>query len=154
MRVFFPSYAPRYYTNIDKTIAGGSYALAGARPSFEATVVQKLREAGAIILGKTNMSEFGYSRTPKAPNGWSSLHGQCTGAFFAHQDPSGSSSGCGVAMSLGLAAATIGGEVCSCYNVVGGIGLISRICEKNRHLEVSRTLRIEMVLLGSNQRWD
>lgn len=90
---------------------GGSYALVGARPSLESTVVQKLRAAGAIILGKTTMSEFGYSRTPKAPNGWSPLHGQCTGAFFAHQDPAGSSSGCGVAMSLGLAAVTIGGEV-------------------------------------------
>lgn len=93
--------------------SGGSYALVGARPSFESTIVQKLRKAGAVILGKTTMSEFGYSRTSKAPNGWSPLHGQCTGAFSANQDPSGSSSGCGVAMSLGLAAATIGGEVCS-----------------------------------------
>lgn len=84
----------------------------GARPPFESTVVKKLRAAGAIILGKTTMSEFGYSRTPNAPNGWSPLHGQCLGAFCADQDPRGSSSGCGVAMSLGLAAATIGGEVC------------------------------------------
>lgn len=68
------------------------------------------------------MSEFGYSRTPNAPNGWSPLHGQCTGAFFAQQDPSGSSSGSGVSMSLGLAAANIAGEVCpdTRDNVGGG----------------------------------
>lgn len=89
----------------------GSSALFGARPSNEASVVKRLRDAGAIILGKTTVTEWSNSRSSDTPNGWSPASGQCYGAFFGMQDPEGSSSGCAVAMSIGLAAATIGTEV-------------------------------------------
>lgn len=89
----------------------GSFALVGARPSTEASAVKRLRDAGAVILGKTNGTEWSNSRSPHTPNGWSALYGQCYGAFFGSQDPEGSSSGCAVAMSVGLAAAAVGVEV-------------------------------------------
>jgi len=91
----------------------GSLALVGSRPSMEATVVKRLRDAGAVILGKGTMSEWSHTRSPKVPNGWSATGGQCVGPFYSNQDPQGSSSGCAVAASIGLAPATIGGEVSS-----------------------------------------
>ncbi|KAJ5668934.1 amidase [Penicillium macrosclerotiorum] len=93
----------------------GSFALRGARPPREATMVQKLRDAGAIILGKTNVSEFGYARSGCMPHGWSPMYGQCQATFYGSQDPQSSSSGSAVAMSQGLAAATIG------VDTIGGI---------------------------------
>ncbi|CAG8382191.1 unnamed protein product [Penicillium salamii] len=72
----------------------------------------KLREAGAIILGKTNVSEWGMSRSENCKSGWSALYGQAVGAFHEDQDPQGSSSGSAIAMSLKLASFAIGGETC------------------------------------------
>lgn len=89
----------------------GSLALVGSRPSVEATAVRRLREAGAIILGKGTMSEWNYARSGNVPSGWSATSGQCVGPFYSDQDPQGSSSGCAVAASIGLAPATIAGEV-------------------------------------------
>ncbi|CAG8250879.1 unnamed protein product [Penicillium salamii] len=72
----------------------------------------KLREAGAIILGKTNVSEWGISRSENCKSGWSALYGQAVEAFHEDQDPQGSSSGSAIAMSLKLASFAIGGETC------------------------------------------
>jgi amidase len=89
----------------------GSYALVGAKPKLEATVVRKLREAGAIILGKANLSEWANCRWTNAGTGWTARGGQCTGAFFPNMKASGSSTGSAVGTSLGLAFASIGTEV-------------------------------------------
>ncbi|KAG4437816.1 hypothetical protein IFR05_006703 [Cadophora sp. M221] len=89
---------------------GGSLALAGATFKREATIITKLKESGAIILGKTNLSEWGMSRSNSCPNGWSALFGQAMGAYSENQDPQGSSSGSAIAMSMSFASATIGGE--------------------------------------------
>lgn len=85
----------------------------GAKVPRDATVVRKLREAGAIILGKANLSQWSNSRSSivGSSNGWSAHGGQVHGAYVAQQDPCGSSSGSAVSSSVGLAAATLGVEV-------------------------------------------
>lgn len=75
----------------------GSWALLGAKVRRDATVAQKLRLAGAILLGKTNLSQWANFRSQNSSNGWSALGGQVYGPYFPNQDPSGSSSGSAVA---------------------------------------------------------
>ncbi|KAF8653648.1 hypothetical protein AX16_003800 [Volvariella volvacea WC 439] len=114
----------------------GSFSLLGSVVSDDASVVKRLREAGAIVLGKANLSEFGHFRGHIA-SGWSGRGGQCTSAYFPNADPSGSSSGSGVAASIGLAAVTLGTETdgsiispSSHNNIVGikpTVGLTSRV---------------------------
>lgn len=90
----------------------GDIAFIAAKPKHEATVVKKLREHGAVILGKTTLTEWANYRSPgKAPNGWAATGGQCYGVFVEDQDPGGSSSGSGVAVALGLAPAALATEV-------------------------------------------
>jgi amidase len=89
----------------------GSLLLLGAKPSEEARLVQILREAGAVILGKTNLSEWAGFRTESGVHSWSSRGGTVFGAYCENMKSGGSSSGAAVATSLGLAAATIGSEV-------------------------------------------
>ena len=97
----------------------GCSGLLGARPHFEATVITRLRDQGAIVLGKTAVTEWANYRSPDQPmGGWSAVSGQCTGSFHVNQYPSGSSSGCAVATALGLAAATLGTEVIPEFNAV------------------------------------
>lgn len=88
----------------------GSYALAGAKVPRDSTIAAKLRQAGAIILGKANLSQWANFRSDNSSNGWSAIGGQVVGAYFPGQDPSGSSSGSAVSSSLGLALATLGSE--------------------------------------------
>ena len=88
----------------------GSTALADSVPEEDAALVEALRESGAIVLGKTNLSEFAYFMTSDAPAGYSSLGGQTLNPYDVTESPSGSSSGSGVAASAGLAAATVGTE--------------------------------------------
>lgn len=71
----------------------------------------KLRKAGAVILGKTNLSQWANYRSNNTTNGWSAYGGQTEAAYYPHQDPSGSSSGSGVSSSIGLALAALGSEV-------------------------------------------
>ncbi|KAF3388086.1 putative amidase [Talaromyces pinophilus] len=79
-----------------KTTAGCK-ALQGAKPKLETTVIRKLREQGAILLGKTALTQWANYRSPQtAPNGWSSVGGQCIAPYAEYQDPSGSSSGSAV----------------------------------------------------------
>ena len=75
----------------------GSWALLGAKVPQDATVAQKLRAAGAVLLGKTNLSQWANNRSLNSSNGWSALGGQVYGPYFPNEDPSGSSSGSGVA---------------------------------------------------------
>jgi amidase len=88
----------------------GSYALLGATVPRDSWMAAKLRQAGAVILGKTNLSQWANFRSSNSSNGWSAYGGQTYGAYFPGQDPSGSSSGSGVASSLGLALASLGTE--------------------------------------------
>ncbi|KAL2692539.1 hypothetical protein Neosp_002949 [[Neocosmospora] mangrovei] len=98
-------------TTDDMTSSSGCTGLLDAKPRLEATVVRKLRDAGAVILGKTTASQWANFRSPDTvPSGWSATTGQCFGAFHDGQTPSGSSSGSAVAMSLGLAAVSLGTE--------------------------------------------
>ncbi|KAJ7088542.1 amidase signature enzyme [Mycena crocata] len=111
----------------------GSFALLGSVVPDDAGVVKRLRKAGAIILGKTNMSEFAGIR---GNNGWSGRGGQTTSPYFPQANPCGSSSGSAVAAAIGLAAVTVGTEtdgsiICpSSNNNIAGIkptlGLTSR----------------------------
>ncbi len=74
-------------------------------------MAKKLRQAGAIILGKTNLSQWANYRSNNSSNGWSAQGGQTYAAYYPNLDPSGSSSGSGVAASPGLALAALGTEV-------------------------------------------
>ncbi|KAF5343741.1 hypothetical protein D9756_011530 [Leucocoprinus leucothites] len=87
----------------------GSFSLLGSIVPDDAGVVKRLRAAGAIILGKANLSEWAHFRG-NLPSGWSGRGRQCTNAYFPNADPCGSSSGSGVAASIGLAAVTLGTE--------------------------------------------
>src|SRR5688572_8876535 len=93
----------------DMPTTAGSIALKGSVPLTEATITTKLEDAGAIILGKTNLSEFANWVALGMPNGYSSLGGQVRNAYSLG-DPSGSSSGSGVAGSMAFAAGTVGTE--------------------------------------------
>ncbi|CAK6689434.1 amidase [Synechococcus sp. BA-124 BA4] len=114
----------------------GSLALVGNIAPRDAAVVARLRQAGAVLLGKTNMSEWGYMRSTRACSGWSSRGGQVRNPYVLDRSPLGSSSGSAVAVAAGLCTAAIGAEVdgsivrpASSNAVVGlkpTVGLISR----------------------------
>lgn len=89
---------------------GGALALEHAMPLGDAAIVVRLRTAGAVILGKTNMSELANFLTENMPSGYSSLGGQVLNPYDTTITPSGSSSGSGAAAALGLAPLTIGTE--------------------------------------------
>jgi amidase len=95
----------------------GSWALVGAKVPRDSTIASKLRAAGAIILGKTNLSQWANYRSSNSTNGWSAYGGQTTAAYYPLQDPSGSSSGSGVSSSIGLALAALGSEVKPTFRV-------------------------------------
>ncbi|KAI1380409.1 amidase [Hypoxylon crocopeplum] len=97
-------------TNDKMDTTAGSYVLLGAKVPRDSTIASKLRAAGAVILGKANLSQWANYRSSNSANGWSALGGQVYGVYYPGQDPSGSSSGSGVASSIGLAAASIGTE--------------------------------------------
>ncbi|ELU41347.1 glutamyl-tRNA(Gln) amidotransferase subunit A [Rhizoctonia solani AG-1 IA] len=105
----------------------GSYALLGSTFPGDATVADKLRKAGAIILGKANLSEWMHFRDLFIAQGWSARGGQGTNPYYPGADPCGSSSGSAVATAIGLATASLGTEtvgslICpSSYNNVVGI---------------------------------
>lgn len=90
----------------------GSHVLLGSKPGHEATVATKLRDAGAVLLGKTNQSEWANARWRNASTGWSPRDGQCTGAFYPYMKASRSSTGSAVATCLGPTFASLGTEVC------------------------------------------
>ncbi|KAJ1540156.1 hypothetical protein HK405_011831, partial [Cladochytrium tenue] len=127
----------------------GSYGLLGAKVAEDSTVVAKLRNAGAVILGKANMSQWAMYRSSNSTSGWTSRGGQTYGPFYTHMDPYGSSSGSGVAAAIGLSFAALGTETrgsilvpASKNNVVGikpTVGLTSR------HLVIPITERQDTV---------
>ena len=114
----------------------GSMAMVGARPAKDAFIVQRLREAGAVILGKTNLSEWANIRSSHSTSGWSGRGGLTRNPYALDRNPCGSSSGSGAAVSANLCAVAIGTEtdgsiVCpsSANGIVGikpTVGLASR----------------------------
>lgn len=114
----------------------GSLALENSYPTVDAALVVRLRAAGAVILGKTNLTEFANFLAEGMPGGYSSLGGQVLNPYDASQTTSGSSAGSAVATAAGLATLTIGTETsgsilspAAANSVVGvkpTVGLISR----------------------------
>src|SRR5580658_2178745 len=114
----------------------GSLALVGAKAPNDSAVAQKLREAGAVILGKTNLSEWANIRSDHSTSGWSGRGGQTKNPYALDRNPCGSSSGSGAAIAADLAVVAVGSEtdgsvVCpSSVNGLVGIkptvGLVSR----------------------------
>ncbi|MCL1634346.1 amidase [Luteimonas sp. SX5] len=125
--------------NIDATPmanSAGSLALANHKPKTDAYLVQRLREAGAVILGKTNLSEWANFRSTRSTSGWSGRGGQTKNPYALDRNPCGSSSGTGTAIAANLAAVGIGTETDGsiiCPAAVAGlvgikptVGLVSR----------------------------
>jgi amidase len=114
----------------------GSLALEGSPAAKDAFVVERLRAAGAVILGKTNLSEWANFRSTKSTSGWSGRGGQTRNPYVLDRNPCGSSSGSGTAVAANLAAAAVGTETDGsivCPSAVSGIvgikptvGLVSR----------------------------
>ncbi|MGA2529025.1 MAG: amidase [Acidimicrobiales bacterium] len=100
--------------NIDTTggegTTAGSLALAMSRPLRDAVVVQRLRAAGAIVLAKTNLSEWANFRARHSSSGWSAVGGQCVNPHALNRSPGGSSSGSGAGVAAGLAPISVGTE--------------------------------------------
>lgn len=126
--------------NIDTADAmettAGSLALLGSKPARDAFVVRRLRQAGALILGKTNLSEWANFRSKRSSSGWSGRGGQTLNPYALDRNPCGSSSGSGAAEAADLTVLAVGSEtdgsiVCpSSVNGLVGIkptlGLVSR----------------------------
>jgi len=114
----------------------GSLALSGHRAAEDAPIVRQLREAGAVLLGKTNLSEWANFRSGRSSSGWSSRGGQTKNPYSVERNPCGSSSGSGVAVAANLCSFSIGTETngsISCPASINGIvgvkptvGLVSR----------------------------
>ncbi len=117
--------------------SAGSLALVTSMPLEDSTTAARLRAAGAVILGKTAMSEWAFFRSTSGTSGWSGRNGQVRNPYDPARSPGGSSSGSGVAASANLAAATIGTETngsivspATSNGVVGlkpTVGLTSRV---------------------------
>jgi amidase len=143
----------------------GSLALVGSKPSKDSFVAQRLRAAGAVILGKTNLSEWANIRSSHSTSGWSGRGGLTKNPYALDRNPCGSSSGTGAGISANLAAAGIGTEtdgsiVCpSSSNGLAGIkptvGLVSRggIIPISHSQDgagpMCRTVRDAAILLGA-----
>ena len=126
--------------NIDTADAmlttAGSLALVGSRPRQDAFVAARLREAGAVLLGKTTLSEWANFRSTRSASGWSGRGGQCRNPYALDRSPCGSSSGSAAAVAANLAAAALGTEtdgsivcpsaMCSVVGIKPTVGLTSR----------------------------
>jgi amidase len=114
----------------------GSLALAGSAPAKDAWVVRRLREAGALLLGKTNLSEWANFRSNRSSSGWSGRGGQCRNPYVLDRSPSGSSSGSASAAAANLCVAAVGTETngsivspaghCGLVGIKPTVGLLSR----------------------------
>ena len=114
----------------------GSMALFGTPAPRDASIVERLRAAGAVVLGKTNLSEWANFRSTRSTSGWSGRGGQTRNPYVLDRNPCGSSSGTGAAISANLAAVGIGTEtdgsiicpssICGLVGIKPTVGLVSR----------------------------
>lgn len=105
----------------------GSLALEGITPPADAFIVERMRAAGAVILGKTNLSEWANFRSTRSTSGWSGRGGQTKNPYALDRNPSGSSSGSGAAAAANLCALAVGtetdGSITSPANNNGLVGI-------------------------------
>jgi amidase len=114
----------------------GALALEGHHAGKDAFIVERLRAAGAVILGKTNLSEWANFRSTRSTSGWSSRGGQTKNPYMLMRNPSGSSAGSGSAVSANLCAVAVGTEtngsvvspssICGIVGIKPTVGLLSR----------------------------
>ena len=129
----------------------GSLALVGAKPQRDAFIAQRLREAGAVILGKTNLSEWANFRSTKSSSGWSGRGGQTRNPYVLERNPCGSSSGSGAAVAANLCAAAIGTETMdrSCvhrqqiHSSESNRRSVSSVARESFRLRTARTLLVQ-----------
>ncbi|MDE3156948.1 MAG: amidase [Acidobacteriota bacterium] len=143
----------------------GSLALVGSKPPKDSFVAQRLRAAGAVLLGKTNLSEWANFRSTHSSSGWTGRGGQCRNPYALDRSPSGSSSGSGAAASANFCAVAIGtetdGSITSPSQVNGLVGLKPTVGLWSRagiipisHSQdtagpMTRTVRDAAILLGA-----
>jgi len=143
----------------------GSLALAGSKPAKDSFVAQRLRAAGAVILGKTNLSEWANIRSSHSTSGWSGRGGLTRNPYALDRNPCGSSSGTGAGISANLAAAGIGTEtdgsiVCPASSnglvgikptvgLVGRSGIVPISHSQDTAGPMCRTVRDAAILLGA-----
>jgi len=143
----------------------GSLALAGATPPRDAPLVARLRAAGAVILGKTNLSEWANIRSTQSSSGWSARGGQCANPYALDRNPCGSSSGTGASIAAIFAAVGIGTETdgsivcpssaCSLVGVkptlglIDGAGIIPIAHSQDTAGPMARTVADAAALLGA-----
>jgi amidase len=143
----------------------GSLALEGHHAAKDAFIVGQLRAAGAVLLGKTNLSEWANFRSSRSTSGWSSRGGQTKNPYLLARNPSGSSAGSGSAVSANLCAVAIGTETngsvvspSSCNGIVGikpTVGLLSRSgiipisATQDTAGPMARTVKDAALLLGA-----
>ncbi|MEP6712530.1 MAG: amidase [Ferruginibacter sp.] len=143
----------------------GALALEGNIAKKDAFIVNKLREAGAVLLGKTNLSEWANFRSTSSCSGWSSRGGQTKSPYILDHNPCGSSAGSGVAVAANLCVVAIGSETdgsitcpASVNNLVGikpTVGLLSRSgiipisATQDTAGPLARTVKDAVILLGA-----
>jgi amidase len=142
----------------------GSLALLGAKPPEDSFVVKQLRKSGAVLLGKTNLSEWANIRSSHSTSGWSGRGGLTRNPYALDRNPCGSSSGSGTAVAANLCAAAVGTEtdgsilspssVCGVVGIKPTIGLVSRTGivpishSQDTAGPMTRTVRDAAILLG------
>jgi len=143
----------------------GSLALEGTRPAKDAALVERLRAAGAVILGKTNLSEWANFRSTRSTSGWSGRGGQVKNPYALDRNPCGSSSGTGAAIAANLAAIGVGTEtdgsiVCPSganglvgikptVGLIGGAGIVPISHTQDTAGPMARTVADAALLLGA-----
>lgn len=143
----------------------GALAMEGNIAKKDAFIVTKLRAAGAVLLGKTNLSEWANFRSNNSCSGWSSRGGQTKSPYILDHNPCGSSSGSGVAVAANLCAVAIGTEtdgsitcpasVCSLVGIKPTVGLLSRSgiipisATQDTAGPLARTVKDVAILLGA-----
>ena len=142
----------------------GSLALVGAKPPEDSFVVKQFRKAGAIVIGKTNLSEWANIRSNYSTSGWSGRGGLTRNPYALDRNPCGSSSGSGAAVAANLCAVAVGTEtdgsilcpssVCGIVGIKPTVGLVSRTGiipishSQDTAGPMARTVRDAAILLG------
>src|SRR5579875_208084 len=143
----------------------GSLALVGSPARRDAFLVGRLRDAGAVLLGKTNLSEWANFRSTHSTSGWSGRGGQTKNPYALDRNPCGSSSGSGAAVSANLTSVAVGTEtdgsvicpssICGIVGIKPTLGLISRsgiipiAHSQDTAGPMARTVRDAAILLGA-----